>query len=137
MYSYGPPHMAAAKAGRPARTYIQQLCEDTGCCLEYLSRAKNDREECRERARDILATSVTWWWWCLISKISGLILWVFKSGLFNNSNMLIRFDSMAFWSGLFWWYFHLVWIYNMLIYFVSMLIWAVSFNNPTVLIRFL
>ncbi len=21
-----------AKAGRPARTYIQQLCEDTGCC---------------------------------------------------------------------------------------------------------
>ena len=23
-----------AKAGRPARTYIQQLCEDTGCSLE-------------------------------------------------------------------------------------------------------
>ena len=25
-----------AKAGRPARTYIQQLCEDTGCCPEDL-----------------------------------------------------------------------------------------------------
>ena len=37
-----------AKAGRPARTYIQQLCEDTGCCPEDLPRAMNDREEWRE-----------------------------------------------------------------------------------------
>ena len=49
--------------GRPARTYIQQLCEDTGCCPEDLPRAMNDREEWRERVRDIRATSVTWWWW--------------------------------------------------------------------------
>ena len=27
------PTHGQAKAGRPARTYIQQLCEDTGCCL--------------------------------------------------------------------------------------------------------
>ena len=33
------------KAGRAARTYIQQLCEDTGCCPEDLPRAMNDREE--------------------------------------------------------------------------------------------
>ena len=46
-----------AKAGRPARTYIQQLCEDTGCCPEDLPRAMNDREEWRERVRDICATS--------------------------------------------------------------------------------
>ena len=52
-----------AKAGRPARTYIQQLCEDTGCCPEDLSRAMNDREEWRYRVRDIRATSTTWWWW--------------------------------------------------------------------------
>ena len=52
-----------AKAGRPARTYIQQLCEDTGCCPEDLPRAMNDREEWRERVRDIRATSVIWWWW--------------------------------------------------------------------------
>ena len=28
------PSYGRAKAGWPARTYIQQLCEDTGCCLE-------------------------------------------------------------------------------------------------------
>ena len=53
-----------AKAGRPARIYIQQLCEDTGCCPENLPEAMNDREEWREGARDIRATSTTsWWWW--------------------------------------------------------------------------
>ena len=41
----------------PARTYIQQLCEDTGCCPEDLPRAMNDREEWRERIRDIRAAS--------------------------------------------------------------------------------
>ena len=52
-----------AKAGRPAWTYIQQLCEDTGCCPEDQPRAMNDREEWRERVSDIRATSTTWWWW--------------------------------------------------------------------------
>ena len=63
------PTHGRAKAGRPARTYIQQLCEDTGCCPEDLPRAMNDREEWRERVRDIRATSAIWWWWwyaCLI-----------------------------------------------------------------------
>ena len=32
-----------AKAGRPAWTYIQQLCEDTGCSPEDLPEAMNDR----------------------------------------------------------------------------------------------
>ena len=58
------PTHGRAKAGRPARTYIQQLCEDTGCCPEDLPRAMNDREKWRERIRDIRATSTTgWWWW--------------------------------------------------------------------------
>ena len=47
------------KAGRPARTYIQQLCEDTGCCPEDLPEGMNDREKWRERVRDIRATSTT------------------------------------------------------------------------------
>ena len=34
-----------AKAGPPARTNIQQLCEDTGCNPEDLPEAMNDREE--------------------------------------------------------------------------------------------
>ena len=57
------PTHGRAKAGRPSRTYIQQLCEDTGCCPEDLPRAMNDREKWRERVWDIRATSTTWWWW--------------------------------------------------------------------------
>ena len=59
------PTHGRAKAGRPARTYIQQLCEDTGCCPEDLPRAMNDRQEWRERVRDIRAASTIWWWWCM------------------------------------------------------------------------
>ena len=34
-----------AKAGRPARTYMQQLCENTGCVPEDPSEVMNDREK--------------------------------------------------------------------------------------------
>ena len=51
------PTHGRAKAGRPARTYIQQLCKDTGCCPEDLPEAMN--EKWRERVRDIRATSMT------------------------------------------------------------------------------
>ena len=57
------PTYECAKAGRPARTYIQQLCEDTGCNPEDLPEAMNDREKWRERVRDIHAGGTTWWWW--------------------------------------------------------------------------
>ena len=57
------PTHGRAKAGRPVRTYIQQLCEDTGCSPTDLPEAMNDREKWRERVRDIRATSTTWWWW--------------------------------------------------------------------------
>ena len=60
------PAYDQAKAGRPARTYIQQLCEDTGCSSEDLPEAMNDREKWRERVRDIRASGTTWWWWWLI-----------------------------------------------------------------------
>ena len=59
MYSYGPPHMAVQKQDDQHEHYIQQLCEDTGCCPEDLPRAMNDREDLRERVRDIRATSTT------------------------------------------------------------------------------
>ena len=51
------PTYGRAKAGRPARTYIQQLCEDTGCSSEDLPEAMNDKGKWRERVRDIRATS--------------------------------------------------------------------------------
>ena len=57
------PSYGQAKAEQPARTYIQQLCEDTGCSAEDLPEAMNDREEWRERVSDIHAGGTTWWWW--------------------------------------------------------------------------
>ena len=68
------PTHGRAKAGRPARTYIQQLCEDTGCCPEDLPRAMNDREKWRERVRDIRATSAIWWWWWICMHKQDLAL---------------------------------------------------------------
>ena len=47
------PSHGRAKEERPARTYIQQLCVDTGCCLDNLLGAIDDRE----------GWSLTWWWW--------------------------------------------------------------------------
>ena len=47
------PTYGRAKVGRPARTYIQQLREDTGCSPEYLPEAMNDREKWWERVRDM------------------------------------------------------------------------------------
>ena len=40
-----------AKVGWPARTYLQQLCADTGCSLENLLGAMDDRDEWQERIR--------------------------------------------------------------------------------------
>ena len=57
------PSHDQAKEGRPARTYIQQLCVDTECSPEDLSDATDDREGWWERVRDIRADGVTWWWW--------------------------------------------------------------------------
>ena len=50
-----------AKAGRPAPTYIQQLCEDTKCSPVDRPEAMNDGVEWRERVRDIRASGTTWW----------------------------------------------------------------------------
>ena len=61
------PTYGQAKAGRPARTYIQQLCEDTGCNPEDLPEAMNDREKWREMVKDISAGGTTWWWWVLFT----------------------------------------------------------------------
>ena len=57
------PTYGRTKAGQPARTYIQQLCEDTGCSPEDIPEAMNDREKWRERVRDIRASGTTGWWW--------------------------------------------------------------------------
>ena len=62
------PAYGHSKAGRPARTFIQQLCDDTGCNPEDLPGAINDRETWRERVRDIRGSRTTWWWWWFVNK---------------------------------------------------------------------
>ena len=47
------PAYGQSKARRPARTDIQQLCEDTGCNPEDLPEAMNDRETWRKRGSGI------------------------------------------------------------------------------------
>ena len=53
------PSYGRAKARQLARTYIQQLCEDAGCSPEDLLEAMNDREEWRERVRDVRTGGTT------------------------------------------------------------------------------
>ena len=57
------PAYGQSKAGRPAWTFIQQLCDDTGWNPEDLPKAMNDRETWRETVRDIRASRTSWWWW--------------------------------------------------------------------------
>ena len=75
------------KAGRPARTYIQQLRTDIGYNLEVLPGAMNDRDGWRERVRKIRAGIMIWWrgwnaWTVLFQTIQFCIQ---KSSISNNS----------------------------------------------------
>ena len=55
------PSHGLAKAEGPARTYIQQLCADTGYSFEDLSGAMDDWEMWWHRVREICTGSATWW----------------------------------------------------------------------------
>ena len=48
-----------AKAGGPARIYIQQLCLDTGYSQDGLPETMDDREEGQERIREIRVDGAT------------------------------------------------------------------------------
>ena len=51
IHLWTPSHVPA-NAGRPARTYTQQLCPDTGYSLEDLPETMDDRDEWREREKE-------------------------------------------------------------------------------------
>ena len=42
-----------ASVGKPTRVYLQQLCTDTRCSLEDLPEGMDNRDEWRERVREI------------------------------------------------------------------------------------
>ena len=65
MLLWAPTH-GRTRPSRPTKTYIEQLCKDSGCHAEDLPRAMSDRGEWWRRVMAIRATSTTWWWWwCL------------------------------------------------------------------------
>ena len=55
---WNPSHGRA----RVGRTYLQQLCTDTGCSMEDLSEAMDHKDEWRERVREIRVSCMTWWY---------------------------------------------------------------------------
>ena len=95
------PAYGQAKAGRPARTYIQQLSEDTGCSSEDLLEAINDREKWWERVRDIRASGTIWWWYIyretkrIESNHTGCwwFWWTYPNSILNANGM-----SVAYWE---------------------------------------
>ena len=86
------PTYGRSKAGRPARTYVQQVCEDTECSLEDLPEAMNDREKWWERVRDIHAGGTTWWWWWLFCCV--LTIFVLMA-LFSEIAILIKLEDFS------------------------------------------
>ena len=55
------PSHGRTKAGQLTRTYIQQLCANTGCSLENLLGAMDDRDGWWERVKEICAGGGIWW----------------------------------------------------------------------------
>ena len=112
------PTYGQAKAGRPARTYIQQLCEDTWCNPEDLPEAMNDREKWREMVKDIRAGSTTWYiyiyiyiyilsyqfrrFFCSISTLYKTILKTCKKLLFTKTFLLMIYIYIYIWSFKYW-----------------------------------
>ena len=75
------PTYGRAKAGRPARTYIQQLCEDKECSPEDLLEAMNDRGKWRERVRDICAIGIV---------LSQSLLMLLFTNMFVQLNLRVK-----------------------------------------------
>ena len=69
------PSLGRAGVWWPAITYLQQLSTDSGCCLEDLPEAIDDRDEWRERVRETRASGTTWWcwWWYVCIQCQVLI----------------------------------------------------------------
>ena len=57
IFQWNPSH-GGASISRTTRTYQQQLRTDTGCCLKDLLEVIDDRDEWKERVREIHASRV-------------------------------------------------------------------------------
>ena len=77
IFLWTPSH-GRPKAGRPSKTYIQQLCADTGCSLKDIPGAMDDRDGWRERVSEICFGGWTLWWWDLLKDYFYIIGQCFK-----------------------------------------------------------
>ena len=82
------PSHGWAKVWRPARTYIQQLCVDTGYSLEDLLGAMDEIDEWRERVREIHAGSAIWWWWWWFLPLCVFLFLIINIAHFSMSNSI-------------------------------------------------
>ena len=74
------PSCRCACVGWPKRTDQQPHFVDTGCSLEGLVGAMNDRDGWWERVKEIRASSMTWWWFTNINcQALWLNLWHYVS----------------------------------------------------------
>ena len=136
------PAYGQAKAGRPARTYIQQLCEDTGCSPEDLPEAMNEREKWQERVRDIRASSMTWrwWWWryiyiciCIYYRNLQLMYWLLLLSLWKKYTMynLVNLNYPWFYLSLVCLSINLLFVSHTLGYQKGSLVKIRIFTNPS------
>ena len=99
------PTYGRSKAGRPARKYIQQLCEDTGCSHEDQPEEMNDREKWQDRVRDICASGTTWWWWWILtiySQFYWFIVWlIFAAGNLSRVISCLQSREMCSFNSIF------------------------------------
>ena len=62
-FTYRLQHIDAPVLADQPKSYIHQLCADTGCSLEDLSGVMDDRDRWQKEVRKHHHISVTWRWW--------------------------------------------------------------------------
>ena len=92
------PSHGWTKAGRPARTYIQHLCANTGCSIEYLPEEMDERDGWRKRVLEIDAIRATWWWWWWMNepetnrktflKLYSAVVWIKSRRFYKRRSLL-------------------------------------------------
>ena len=77
------PSHGQVSVGRPARTYLQQLCTGTWCSVEDLPEAMDDRDEWRERVREICVSGTTWYIYSDMHMYRIHVIFYYNSSLYS------------------------------------------------------
>ena len=88
------PSHGRAMVGWPVRTYIHLVCADTGCRLEDLPGAMDDRDRRWKRVRNIFVSSATCWWWWFLLNTDKLSLPYINKVFLPNSYKVTNIDKV-------------------------------------------